>query len=114
LQELTSTYVTHPATAELLASLTLSSPQGHFTLQNGVIRYKSRIWVASAPSLQTKIIQAFHSSAIGGHSCFLVTYMKIKKLFAWPAMKKMVHQAVIVCLICQQAKSERVKYPGLL
>jgi hypothetical protein len=41
LQELTTTYLTHPATAELLASLTLSSPQGHFTLQNGVIRYKS-------------------------------------------------------------------------
>jgi hypothetical protein len=114
LQELTSTYVTHPATAELLASLTISSPQGHFSLHNGVIRYKSRIWVASAPSLQTKIIQAFHSSAIGGHSGFLVTYMKIKKLFAWPAMKQMVHQAVTECLICQQAKCERVKYPGLL
>lgn len=109
-----ASYTTHEPTAELLTSLAVSSPQGHFTLQNGVIRYEGRIWLASDSALQTKIIQAFHSSAIGGHSGFLVTYLKIKKLFAWPAIKKMIHQAITECVICQQAKSERVKYPCLL
>jgi hypothetical protein len=114
LQDLVNTYPTHPSTAKLLAALTISSPQGQFTLSNGVIHYKSRIWVASSPDLQTKIIQALHSSAIGGHSGFLVTYMKIKKLFAWTGMKQMIHQFVSTCLTCQQAKTERIKYPGLL
>jgi hypothetical protein len=43
-----------------------------------------------------------------------VTYLKIKKLFAWPGMKKMVKTFVAQCLTCQQAKTERIKYPGLL
>lgn len=59
-------------------------------------------------------MSALHSSAIVGYSGFLVTYMKIKKLFAWPGLKKMVKEFVSQCLTCQQAKTERVKYPGLL
>lgn len=94
--------------------MAISSPQGHFSLDDGVIKYKTRIWVASSVSLQHQIIHALHSSAVGGHSGFLVTYMKVKKRFAWPSMKHMIKEFVALCLICQQAKSERVKYPGLL
>jgi hypothetical protein len=38
----------------------------------------------------------------------------VKQLFAWPALKKSVQQYVQSCEICQQAKTEHVKYPGLL
>lgn len=55
-----------------------------------------------------------HDSAIGGHSGFPVTYRRIKAIFAWPGMKKQVKTFVQSCQICQQAKAERVKYPGLL
>lgn len=57
---------------------------------------------------------ALHASAIGGHSGYKVTYYKIKKLFAWPKMKQIVKEFMAKCSICQQAKSERVAYPGLL
>jgi hypothetical protein len=70
--------------------------------------------LASSPALQQKVLTALHSSAIGGHSGFLVTYTKIKKLFAWPGMKKMVKDFVAQCMICQKAKTEMVKYLGLL
>jgi hypothetical protein len=72
IQELVDTYQQHPATTKLFSCLAMSSPQGHFTLQNGVIKYKSRIWVASSIQLQQNIMTALHSSAIGGHSSFLV------------------------------------------
>lgn len=65
-------------------------------------------------SLQQSILKAMHSSAIGGHSGFPVTYHRIKQLFAWPGMRKSVHAFVSACFVCQQAKPERVKYPGLL
>lgn len=113
-QQLTDSYSSHPPTAKLLTSLTLSSPQGHFTLDKGIIKYKARLWVASSVPLQQKILSALHSSAIGGHSGFLVTYMKVKKMFAWPGMKKMIKEFVSRCMVCQKAKTERVKYPGLL
>lgn len=51
LQELVDSYPSHPATARLYATLAVCSPWHNFTLQNGVIKYKNRIWVASAPSV---------------------------------------------------------------
>jgi hypothetical protein len=38
----------------------------------------------------------------------------MKKLFAWKGMKKAVKGFVQECLICQQAKPDRSKLPGLL
>jgi len=35
-------------------------------------------------------------------------------MFAWPQMKQSVHDFVTRCQVCQQAKPEHVKYPGLL
>jgi transposase InsO family protein len=64
--------------------------------------------------VQQDILQAMHSSAIGGHSGFHATYNRIKKLFSWPGLKKQVKNYVASCSICQQAKIERLPYPGLL
>jgi hypothetical protein len=60
------------------------------------------------------VIEALHSSPIGGHSRFPVTYKKIKQHFAWTGMKKQIHSFMTSCSICQQAKPDRAKYPGLL
>jgi hypothetical protein len=35
-------------------------------------------------------------------------------LFAWPKLKQSVHRFVAECTVCQQAKPEHVKSPGLL
>jgi hypothetical protein len=39
-----------------------SNSQG-YSLSQGLISYKKRIWVGAYAALQTKIISAFHSSA---------------------------------------------------
>lgn len=85
-----------------------------FTLHQGLLRYKNRLWIGNNPSLQTKLLQAFHSSPIGGHSGVPVTYRRMKQLFAWRGMKKSVLLFVQSCSICQQAKPDRSKLPGLL
>lgn len=64
--------------------------------------------------LQYKILEAMHSSPAGGHSGIPVTTRRVKQYFAWKGLKKAVHEFVSSCAICQQAKPERVKYPGLL
>lgn len=43
-----------------------------------------------------------------------VTYMRMKKLFAWKGMKTSVHTFVWSCVTCQRAKPDRSKLPGLL
>ena len=75
---------------------------------------KKRIWLGNNKELQLQIMSALHASPAGGHSGFPVTYRRIKQLFAWPAMKSAVKSFVAQCSICQQAKPDRAKYPGLL
>jgi transposase InsO family protein len=89
-----------------------SSPQ--YSLHDGLIKYKGRIWIGHNPELQLKLLQEMHSSPMGGHSGFPVTYRKLKRLFAWLGMKKMAKDFVHQCQICLQAKPDRNRYPGLL
>jgi hypothetical protein len=58
-----------------------------YTLDNGLIRHKGRVWIGNNLELQTKIFQAFHSSSLGGHSGAPVTYKRIKQLFMWPGSR---------------------------
>ena len=37
-----------------------------FSLENGLIRHKGKIWVGQNSAVQTRIISALHSSPIGG------------------------------------------------
>lgn len=45
---------------------------------------------------------------------FLLHIEKIKQLFVWRGMKSARQAFVQSCTVCQQAKSNRAKYPGLL
>lgn len=102
-------------TKQLLVELSLV-PENYkgFALQNGIVRYKGRVWVGHNSLAQQHILQALHDSGIGGHSGFNATYQCIKQLFAWPKLKESVKQYVQACAMCQQAKVEHMKLPGLL
>lgn len=84
-----------------------------FTLQQGLLRYKNRIWIGNNPQLQSKLLMAFHSSPVGGHSGVPVTYRRMKQLFSWRGMKKAVTSFIKSCSVCQRAKPDRSKLPGV-
>jgi hypothetical protein len=65
-------------------------------------------------NLHQQVLFHIHDSAISGHSGFAVTYRQVKQLFAWPGLKKTVKDYVAHCTICQHAKSDSAKSPGLL
>jgi hypothetical protein len=66
----------------MLARLAVASPDSvGFSLEQGLIKYKGNIWIGQNSTLQTKLIAAFHSSPLGGHSGVAATYYKIKKHF---------------------------------
>jgi hypothetical protein len=115
LADVRASYQGNPQAMNLLAKLQISpDSKQRFNLVDGIICFRNRIWLGGSPEMQHKILLAFHSSAIGGHSGFPVTYNRIRRLFAWPKMKTHIREFVRTCLTCQQAKPERVKYPGLL
>jgi hypothetical protein len=105
----------HPKAHQLLTSLSIDTATvGHYTLHHDIIKYKGHIWLGCHVPLRKKIISSLHDSAMGGHSEFLVTYRRIKQLFAWPAMKLDVRNYVHSCDVYSHAKPDRSKYPCLL
>lgn len=60
--------MTDVAAQELLTSLAVHNPNDQgFSLDQGWIKYKNKVWIAHNSALQTKLISAFLASAIGGH-----------------------------------------------
>jgi hypothetical protein len=76
------------------------NPKNKFSLQDGILYFRNRICLDGSTTLQQQILKAFHSSAIGGHSGFPVTYQRIRRLFAWPKMKQHIKEFVQTCMIC--------------
>lgn len=114
LQDLQDSYQQSEEARKLLIELATDHKKEHFSLVQGVIQFKNRVWLGHSAQLQAQVMQALHSSPIGGHSGATVTLQRIKKLFYWPLMAGNIQKFVADCVICQQAKTERVSYPGLL
>jgi hypothetical protein len=83
LTEVVAGYTDDPIASKLLQQLSVSpDAQSPYSLFGGLIRYKGCIWLGSNKAMQLKVMSALHNSALGGHSGFLVTHSRIKKLFA--------------------------------
>jgi len=115
IQEVLDSYTNDVTAKALLSKLSIdpNSVPG-FSLRQGILRYHDRIWVGADLILQQKLMHACHSSAIGGHSGFPATYMRMKRLFAWKGMKSALRAFVTSCVTCQRAKPDRARLPGLL
>jgi transposase InsO family protein len=108
-------YSSDPQAQTYIAQLSVAPDAvPHFSLQNGLLRYKNRIWLGNNKHMHHQVIQALHTSAVGGHSGVPVTCRRVRQLFAWPGLTKDVHDFVISCPTCQQSKPDRARYPGLL
>jgi transposase InsO family protein len=115
MHEVLASYDQDAQAKELLLRLSLrSEPDSKFTLRDGLIRYKNRLWLPANDTLTAKVIEAFHASPVGGHSGIPVTVRRLKNLFYWKGLKTQVHTFVKECMVCQRAKPDRAKYPGLL
>lgn len=115
LQRVVEGYKDDPTAQELLTSLAVDPTNSKgYSLENGVIRLRGRVWLVTNRLAQEHVMQALHNSAVGGHSRGLATYQRIKALFTWPGMRESINKFVQACTICQQAKNEHVRTPGLL
>lgn len=81
LQDLQQSYSDNPVAQKMLSALAVHNPEGHFSLHQGIVKYKNTIWLGHSPNLQSKVTEQLHASPIGGHSGFLVTYHRVSKLF---------------------------------
>jgi hypothetical protein len=89
--------------AALIAKLSIdgSSVPG-YSLKDGLLRYKSRIWIGDSPAVHKQLISALHDTPVGGHSGVPSTYRRLKQLFAWNGMKADIQSIVKDCqFVCK-------------
>jgi hypothetical protein len=110
-------YADDPRAQQLITELSVSETHSNtdgFSLRDGLLCLNNRIWVGVNELAQHHILPALHNSGIGGHSGLRETYEHVKQFFAWPKLKQSVQQFMAGCSVCQQAKLEHVKAPGML
>lgn len=110
-----NSYATDPNAHQLLTKLALTSPDAAgYSLEQGLIKHKGHIWIGQNSALQTKLIAAFHSSPLGGHSGVSATYYKIKKHFSRKGLKQDDERFIKQCATYQQAKHSLQHPMGIL
>lgn len=74
--EVVQGYQDDPQAQELLTKLVVAPDKSiaPFSLHQGLIRHKGRVWLGNNITMQTKVISVLHDSAVGGHFGFPVTY----------------------------------------
>lgn len=102
-------YANDPQATQLLAA-----PAKDYTMTDGIIRIRGRIWLGTNKLAQQHVLQVVHNSTIGGHSGVQAPHYRIRNLFSWPGMKADILKFVQECQVCQQAKGEHVRTPRLL
>jgi hypothetical protein len=113
-QAIADSYQDDQYAQDLITKLTIDpAAVPHFSLRDGLLRYKGRLWVGPDLALHHQLLAALHSSPMGDHSGIPVTLRRAKQLFAWCGMNTAVRDFVSSCHICQQAKPDRSKLPGL-
>ncbi|XP_050942184.1 transposon Tf2-1 polyprotein isoform X1 [Cucumis melo] len=86
----------------------------HYTLQQGVLKFKGRLVVSNKSTLLPTILHTYHDSVFGGHSGFLRTYKRLAGEIYWKGMKRDVMRYCEECAICQRNKSSALTPAGLL
>ncbi|GAB2285968.1 hypothetical protein Dimus_039739 [Dionaea muscipula] len=71
-----------------------------YSIQDGVIRYKGRLYVGSTGRLRNQIIASCQDTAEGGHGGEQSTWRRVKRSFFWPRLKADVAKYVKECDIC--------------
>jgi hypothetical protein len=83
LHKLQQSYDDDEGNKEILTSVSLNpASYKDYTLHSGILRFIGRVWVGNNRLAQQNILQALHSSGIGGHSGIHGTYHHVKQLFA--------------------------------
>jgi hypothetical protein len=113
LSELKQSYADDPATKQLLGTLVQGQVK-HYSLQNGLILFKNRIYLGPQCNLKQKVLSLIHDSPLGGHSGYLKTLQRAKRDWYWQGMKQAIKTYIKNCDTCQRIKTETTKPAGLL
>ena len=113
--ELKASYEADSAIQAILYTFKESgNPPKGFSLVDGLLFFKSRIYLGPTSPLKSSILHHVHHGPLGGHSSYVKTLHRVKQDFYWPGMKKDLKQYIKECDVCQRVKHENCRVAGLL
>lgn len=75
-----------------------------FRIDNGVIRFRDKVYVPDVPELKNSIFEEGRKSGMSIHPGATKMYQDLNKMFWWPEMKKEVTKFVYAYLTCHKSK----------
>ncbi|KAL3510317.1 hypothetical protein ACH5RR_029718 [Cinchona calisaya] len=85
LKEVSTIYTLDSKSTQLLQELVVDASElPNYNYEQGIIRYKGRVFAQGSSHLRGKLIGGMHDSLLGGHSGNQGTYQRLKSLFYWP------------------------------
>ena len=114
LEEVQHGYETDTMAKKLLSQLSAEplTKVGDYTLEDGIIKLQGRIWVGANGALQSKILNALHASAIGGHSG-VWGYLQTSAQYVRLACNESSGASICGCMLYLQAGETRTSViPG--
>jgi hypothetical protein len=90
------------------------NPPLSYTWQHSILGYKDRLVLSPSSTLNLRLLNELHSSAISCHSGFQKTYTCARCYFLWEGMKKDILLFITKCEVCQRNNGETIKSPGAL
>jgi hypothetical protein len=100
-----------PALMALRQEITSGARGAPWSLVDGMIQYKDRLYIPPAATLIQEIVQAVHEDVHEGVQRML---HRLRRDFHFPNMKQLVQDFVRECSVCQRYKSEHLNPAGLL
>ncbi|VFR01482.1 unnamed protein product [Cuscuta campestris] len=85
-----------------------------YTVQDGVLYYKRRLYIGAASPLRAQFLLEFHSTPLSGHQGVERTFRRLADVFYWCNMRRDVRHFVAACTVCQVTKYSTQKPGGLL
>lgn len=115
LQQVKDSWSSDPVLQNLIQQLKDKAYVGNkFSWVDGILRRKDKIVVCNVDQLRNTIIHCYHADATGGHSGTTITIQRLKSLFYWKGMHKMVKRFIRECDVCQRQKPDLSAYPGYI
>ena len=93
LVKLKASYATDPLIQSILEAFQSmgDGPKG-FTMQNGLLLYKGRIYLGTCDSLKTAISQQVYDGPLGDHSGYLKSLYRVQRDFLTADVRKYVKE----------------------
>eukprot|EP00252_Welwitschia_mirabilis_P027402 TRINITY_DN9389_c0_g3_i1.p1 TRINITY_DN9389_c0_g3~~TRINITY_DN9389_c0_g3_i1.p1 ORF type:complete len:119 (+),score=20.12 TRINITY_DN9389_c0_g3_i1:34-357(+) len=101
LKEVAASYTNDAETQQLVLDIQDGrSPPPTYSLDNGIVKYKNKIYVGKGGQIRVKLVKNIHGDPVGGYSGVLATYKRANSLFYWKGLFKDIKRIVAECDIC--------------